>query len=258
MTINGSGRTVDADPDAPAIELLREGLGLTGTKLVCGAGVCGACTVQVDGTPMVSCLLPCAALAGREVTTVEGLEHPVQRAFAATDALQCGYCTPGFVMEAAAFVDRWRAGHGDVAPDRAEIAAAMAGHLCRCGAYQGIYAAIGAACTGAYDSGEPEPARVEAMDKITGRARYTTDVRLPGQLEGVIVRSTSPHAVVRSVKAPGGTVLVDLLPDDRTVRYLGQPVAAVAGPTAAEARAAAGAVLVEYDERPAVLDPARA
>lgn len=256
IKVNGSSHNVDADPDAPAVELLREGLGLTGTKVVCGAGVCGACTVQVDGTPMVSCLLPCAALAGRSITTVEGLggEHPVQRAFAANDGLQCGYCTPGFVVEAAAFVDRWRAGHGDVAPSRAEIADAMAGHLCRCGAYQGIYAAIGAACTGRYDTGEVRPARVEAMDKITGRARYTTDVRLPGQLEGVIVRSTNAHAVVRSMKAPEGTVFVELLPEDRTVRYLGQPIAAVTGSTVAQARAAARAVLVEYDGRPAVFD----
>jgi xanthine dehydrogenase YagR molybdenum-binding subunit len=260
IKVNGNSQSVTADPDAPAALLLREGLGLTGTKVVCGAGVCGACTVQVDGTPMVSCLLPCAALAGRSITTVEGLggEHPVQRAFAAQDALQCGYCTPGFVVEAAAFVDRWRAEHGDVEPSRAEIADAMAGHLCRCGAYQGIYAAIGATCAGRYDTGEAKPARVEAMEKITGQARYTTDVRLPDQLEGVIVRSTSAHAVVRSMKAPAGTVFVDLLPEDRTVRYHGQPIAAVARKTAAEARAAAGEVVVEYDERPAVFDTRRA
>jgi xanthine dehydrogenase YagR molybdenum-binding subunit len=256
VTVNGSGHRVDADADTMVVELLRDRLGLTGTKLVCGAGVCGACTVQVDGTPAVSCLLPCGALAGREVTTVEGLSgnHPVQRAFAAHDGLQCGYCTPGFVVEAAAFVDRWRAEHGDVAPARTQIADAMAGHLCRCGAYQGIYAAIGAACTGAYDSEEPAPARVEALDKITGRARYTTDVRLPGQLEGVIVRSSRAHALVVSVKAPDGTVPVDLLPNDRTVRYIGQPIAAVTGETLAAARIAAAAVVVEYDERPAVFD----
>jgi xanthine dehydrogenase YagR molybdenum-binding subunit len=260
IKVNGSSHNVDTDPDAPAVELLREGLGLTGTKVVCGAGVCGACTVQVDGTPMVSCLLPCAALAGRSVTTVEGLggEHPVQRAFAAQDALQCGYCTPGFVVEAAAFVDRWRAERGDVPPSRAEIADAMAGHLCRCGAYHSIYAAIGAACTGEYDTGEPRPVRVEAMDKITGRARYTTDIALPGQLEGVIVRSTSGHAAIRALKAPAGTVFVDLLPEDRTVRYVGQPIAAVAGRTVAEARAAAREVTVDYDERPVVFDTGRA
>ncbi|MGQ0841955.1 molybdopterin-dependent oxidoreductase [Actinokineospora sp.] len=260
VTVNGTVHTVSADPDESAVGLLRDGLGLTGAKLVCGAGVCGACTVQVDGTPKVSCLLPCAALEGRSVTTVEGLAgtHPVQRAFAAHDALQCGYCTPGFVVEGAAFVDRWRAERGDVAPTRAEIADAMSGHLCRCGAYQGIYAAIGAACTGAHDAEGPPGARIEAMAKITGQAKYTTDVRLPGQLDGVIVRSAAAHAVVRSVKVSDGTTLVDLLGADRTVRYVGQPIAAVTGPTAAEARKAACQVHVEYDELPAVFDTARA
>jgi len=258
VMVNGTHHQVPAEPDETMVDLLRNRLGLTGTKLVCGAGVCGACTVQVDGTPMVSCLLPCATIGGRSVITVEGLSgtHPVQRAFAAHDGLQCGYCTPGFVVEAVAYVDRWRAEHGDTAPSRAEIADAMAGHLCRCGAYEGIYAAISAACTGAHDADGPAGSRVEAMDKITGRATYTTDVKLPGQLEGVIIRSTSLHAVVGTVRATAteGTVLVELLPPDRTVRYRGQPVAAVAGPSVAAARAAAAQVLVEYDELPAVLD----
>jgi len=258
VTVNGASHLLD--PDAIAIDLIRDGLGLTGTKLVCGAGVCGACTVQVDGVPMVSCLLPCAALDGRAVTTVEGLsgEHPVQRAFAAHDALQCGYCTPGFVVEAVAFVDGWRAEHGDVAPERTMIADAMAGHLCRCGAYLGIYAAIAAACAGEHDEPGPRPARIEAMEKVTGRARYTTDVRLDGQLEGVIVRSVKAHAVIRSVKAPDGTTMIDLLPEDRTVRYAGQPIAAVTGTDRAGAIAAAAQVYVDYDERPAVLSPEQA
>ncbi len=131
LTVNGEPDDVATEPDGTAVELVRDELGLTGTKLVCGAGVCGACTVLVDGTPMVSCLLPSSALDGKAVTTVEGLrgEHPVQRAFAAHDGLQCGYCTPGFVVEAAAFVDRWRAEHGDTAPSRQVIADAMSGHL---------------------------------------------------------------------------------------------------------------------------------
>jgi xanthine dehydrogenase YagR molybdenum-binding subunit len=201
-------------------------------------------------------------VAGRAVTTVEGLggSHPVQRAFAAHDALQCGYCTPGFVVAAAAFVDRWRVEHGENAepPARAVIADALAGHLCRCGAYGSIYAAVAAACTGAHDEdGQTGPPRVEAMAKITGSARYTTDVRLDGQLDGVIVRSTKAHAVVRAVTVPdAGTTTVDLLPDDRTVRYVGRPIAAVAAPTLAAAREAAAKVVVEYQELPAVLDAA--
>ncbi|GLW09009.1 oxidoreductase [Microtetraspora sp. NBRC 13810] len=254
ITVNSVPTVVDTQEHDAAVDVLREELGLTGAKPACRTGVCGACTIMVDGTPKVSCLLPPEALEEREVTTAEGLDHPVQRAFAAHDGLQCGYCTPGFVVEAAAFVDRWRAEHGDVTPPRETIAAAMAGHLCRCGAYQGIYAAIGAACRGEHDDGHAAGGRVEAMEKISGLARYSTDIRLPGQLEGVIIRSAAAHALVGDVRAPEGTRLVDLLPADRTVRYAGQPVAAVAAATRREALALAAAVQVDYTERPAALD----
>ncbi|MFI9610488.1 molybdopterin-dependent oxidoreductase [Streptomyces sp. NPDC052023] len=259
VTVNGTTHQVASGPEATAVQLLRETLDLTGTKLVCGQGVCGACTVQVDGVPRVSCLTPAAALEGTSVTTVEGLggKHPVQRAFAAHDALQCGYCTPGFVMEASAFVDRWRAEHGDVAPSRAEIAAALAGHLCRCGAYEGIYRAVAAACTGAHDGDEVPPARVEAMEKVTGAARYTTDVRPEGLLEGVIIRSRHAHARVTSVTG-GGRQLADLLPEGRIVRYAGQPIAAVAAETLDAALAAAEQVQVVYEILPAVIDVSHA
>ncbi|GAA1111697.1 molybdopterin-dependent oxidoreductase [Nocardiopsis composta] len=261
ITVNGEPAAVTPDPDASAAGLIREGLGLTGTKVACGQGVCGACTVLVDGDPAASCLLPCSALEGRSVTTVEGLggDHPVQRAFAAHDALQCGFCTPGFVVEAAAFTDRWRAEHGDAAPGRAEIADALAGHLCRCGAYQGIYEAVAAACTGAFDEDTgAEPARAEAVEKVTGRARYATDAYPEGYWEAVVVRSPVPHARVRGVDTGAleglGAVHTDLLGEDRTVRYTGRPVLAVAAPTRAAARAAADAVRIDYEELPAVLD----
>ena len=255
VTVNGVPAEVDADPDDTLVEMLRDGLGLPGTKLGCGSGVCGACTVLVDGTPLVSCLTPCAAVEGRAVSTVEGLAgtHPVQRAFVTHDALQCGYCTPGFVVEAAAFVDNWRATRGDVTPPRELIADAMAGHLCRCGAYQGIHEAIGAACRGEHDGGDTAPGRVEAMDKADGSARFTTDVRCADQLEGVIVRSTRAHARVR-VSAPGSAPFVGLLPEDGLVRYVGQPVAAVAARTRAAALAEAARVGVTYVPLPSVLE----
>jgi xanthine dehydrogenase YagR molybdenum-binding subunit len=254
ITINGKAAKVVAGIEDAAVDLIRDGLGLTGTKLACGTGVCGACTIMVGATPVVSCLTPGAAIEGCDVTTVEGLNgtHPVQRAFAAHDALQCGYCTPGFVVEAAAFTDRWRAAHGDVEPTRSQIAQAMAGHLCRCGAYESIQAAIAAACAGQHDNDDPVPARVEAWEKITGRARYTTDVRLEGQLEGVIIRSTLPHARVGAVRVDGAEV-ADLLLEDRVVRYVGQPIAAVAAPTRVAALAAAAAAEVAYTPLPAVL-----
>ncbi len=114
MTINGRIAPLPDDPDALLIDVMRDTLDLTGTKLVCGAGVCGACTVLVDGAPVVSCLMPARAMrADKSVTTVEGIGaaklHPVQKAFMAHDALQCGFCTPGFIVEAVAFHDRWRA-----------------------------------------------------------------------------------------------------------------------------------------------------
>src|SRR5579864_5708793 len=115
-TINGCPATLPDDPDALLVDVIRDSANLTGTKLVCGSGVCGACTVLLDGEPVVSCLLPASAAAGKKVTTVEAIAgselHPIQRAFMAHDALQCGFCTPGFVVEAAAFHDRWRGSHG--------------------------------------------------------------------------------------------------------------------------------------------------
>ncbi len=141
MTINGRVEPLPDDPDSLLIDVVRDALNLTGTKLVCGAGVCGACTVLVDGVPVVSCLMPARAAAGKAVTTVEGIGagslHPVQKAFMAHDALQCGFCTPGFIVEAAAFHDRWRKAKGTATPSREEIGAALSGHLCRCGAYDG-------------------------------------------------------------------------------------------------------------------------
>ena len=148
MTVNGRVEELPADADALLVDVLRDQLGLTGTKLVCGAGVCGACTVLVDGAPVASCLMPASAAAARAITTVEGVGrdrlHPVQKAFMALDALQCGFCTPGFIVEATAFHDRWRREHGTTSPTREQVAAALSGHLCRCGAYDNILRAVAA------------------------------------------------------------------------------------------------------------------
>src|SRR5690606_3550823 len=134
--LNGKPVDVAAEPGETVARVLRERLGLTGTKDACGAGACGAGPVPVHGRTAAGCVVPADAVAARAVTPVEGLggDHPMQRAFAAHDALQCGYCTPGFVVEAAAFMDRWRAEHGTAEPSREQIAEALSGHLCRCGA----------------------------------------------------------------------------------------------------------------------------
>ncbi len=238
MTINGRLAPLPDDPDALLVDVIRDDLDLTGTKLVCGAGVCGACTVLVDGAPVVSCLMPARAAANKSVTTVEGIGgaalHPVQKAFMAYDALQCGFCTPGFVVEAAAFCDSWRAARGNATPSREEIGAALSGHLCRCGAYDGIFNAVAAACAGQFDGGEFVSPRVEARAKVTGSAKYTVDIRHDGQQEGVILRSQLAHARITELDlAParaiaGVSAAISLLGDDRIVRFVGDPIAAVA------------------------------
>jgi xanthine dehydrogenase YagR molybdenum-binding subunit len=262
LSINGERRELEVRAEESAVELLRDRLGLTGAKLVCGEGVCGACTVLLDGVPVASCLLPATALAGREVLTVEGFGpdlHPVQRAFIARDALQCGYCTPGFVVEAIAFHDRWRRERGGQEPSREDVVRALAGHLCRCGAYVGIIAAVIDACSGRFDDADPAAPRLEAPEKVRGRAAYTTDVRHEGQLEGVILRSPHPFARVISVDLvpalahPGVAAAVELLDKERLVRYVGHEVAAVAAADRRTAEQALALIRVEYERLPAAV-----
>ncbi len=267
--LNGEPKPLGA-PHAPLIDLVRETHGLTGTKLVCGAGVCGACTVLVDGKPVVSCLMPASAAANCAVTTVEGIGaeqlHPVQKAFMAHDALQCGFCTPGFIVEAAAFHDGWRAARKQAEPSREEIAAALAGHLCRCGAYAGIYRAVAEACAGKFDGAEVKPARVEARAKVTGAAKYTVDIKHPGQLEGAILRSPHAHARVLEIDcsaarvASGVSAAVPLVAAGDVVRYFGEPIAAVAAADLALAKVALARIKIEYEPLPAAVgyDAARA
>jgi xanthine dehydrogenase YagR molybdenum-binding subunit len=269
MTINGRLATLPDDPDALLVDVIRGDLDLTGTKLVCGAGVCGACTVLVDGAPVVSCLMPARAAADKSVTTVEGIGgavlHPVQKAFMAHDALQCGFCTPGFVVEAAAFCDSWRAARGNATPSREEIGAALSGHLCRCGAYDGIFNAVAAACAGQFDGSEFASPRVEARAKVTGAAKYTVDIRHDGQQEGVILRSRLAHARITELDlAParaiaGVSAAISLLGDDRIVRYVGDPLAAVAAKDRKTAMEAIAAIQVISESLPSVigLDAAR-
>ena len=141
FNVNGRAVTVAAEPDKPLLWVLREDLGLTGTKFGCGMALCGACTVHVDGSPVRSCVTPLAAARGKRVTTIEGLPrgdrlHPLQEAFIEQDVPQCGYCQSGQVMSAAALLAKQRT------PSDADIDAAMSGNICRCGTYQRIRAAI--------------------------------------------------------------------------------------------------------------------
>src|SRR5512134_1327419 len=139
--VNGTERSVTTDPERRLLDVLREELQLTGTKYGCGEGQCGACTVYVDGEPARSCLLPVSSVAGKSVTTIEGLAeggalHPVQQAFLEESAMQCGYCTSGMILAAAALLRR------KPDPTDEEIVAGMNGHLCRCNGYVKIVKAV--------------------------------------------------------------------------------------------------------------------
>src|ERR671923_1081977 len=137
LAINGGRYDVDGPVGRTLAEALREDLGFTGTKIACGEGHCGACTVLLDGRPALSCITLVHAVGDREVTTIEGLrDHPLVDAFVRADALQCGYCTPGQIVSASALVA------ANAEPSDDEIRHAMAGNLCRCGAYPRIEEAV--------------------------------------------------------------------------------------------------------------------
>ena len=141
LNVNGKTLEVDVEADTPLLWVLRDTLGMTGTKYGCGMALCGACTVHLDGEPIRSCVTPISALtAGQKITTIEGLSadrsHPVQKAWIELDVPQCGYCQSGQIMSAVALLAK------TPKPTDADIDAAMAGNLCRCGTYQRIRAAI--------------------------------------------------------------------------------------------------------------------
>ena len=141
LTINGKATTVDGPPEMPLLWALRDIVGLTGTKYGCGSMLCGACTVHIDGVPARSCSVTLDSVAGRAVTTIEGLasgdtDHAVQQAWTELNVPQCGYCQAGQLMSAAALIDR------NANPTDADIDSAMQGNLCRCGTYVRIRAAV--------------------------------------------------------------------------------------------------------------------
>jgi isoquinoline 1-oxidoreductase alpha subunit len=140
IRVNGTDHRVDADPETPLLWVLRDLLGLTGTKYGCGEALCGACTVHVDGEVMRSCVLPVRRAAGKAITTIEGLSpdgsHPLQRAWVELGVPQCGFCQSGQIMSAAALLAR------TPKPSDAEIDRSLAGNLCRCGTYTRIRSAV--------------------------------------------------------------------------------------------------------------------
>ncbi|RZA36395.1 MAG: (2Fe-2S)-binding protein [Lysobacteraceae bacterium] len=140
LNVNGSEREVDAPADMPLLWVLRDLMGLTGTKFGCGIAQCGACTVHIDGAPLRACITPVSAVAGRKITTIEGLsadgQHPVQQAWAELDVVQCGYCQSGQIMSAVALLAVIPT------PTDTDIDQALSGNICRCGTYPRIRAAV--------------------------------------------------------------------------------------------------------------------
>jgi 4-hydroxybenzoyl-CoA reductase alpha subunit len=297
LTVNGEHQAVAVRPNATLLELLRDRLGLTGTKRGCGTGDCGVCTVLVDGQPVNACLMLAVAADGSEVSTIEGLAsggslHPLQQSFVKHAALQCGYCTSGALMSAKALVD------ASPAPSDEEITTALSGNLCRCGTYPRIRRAIAgwrefegrSFDLHPHDHGECDQRRdhdvvgrgvprTDAIDKVTGRAKYTADFRLPGMIHGKLFGSPIAHGrivrldVSKARALPGvlAVLTADDVPDgwygvsparedeqilarDR-VRYVGDEIAAVAAIDEATADQAIGLIEVEFEEWPAVFDP---
>lgn len=140
ITVNGVEQQFDGDPDMPLLWFVRDELGLTGSKFGCGTGLCGACTMHVDGEAVRSCVTPVQSAAGKTVTTIEGLDsegnHPVQIAWRELNVPQCGYCQAGQIMQAASLLS------STPSPDDEQVATGMSGNICRCGCYQRIHAAV--------------------------------------------------------------------------------------------------------------------
>ena len=281
LIVNGERRTVEVEERWTLVELLRDHLHLTGTKLGCDRGECGACTVHLDGLPIYSCSQLAVWADGREVTTVEGLADgnrldPLQQAFIDGDGPQCGFCTSGQLMSAKAVV------MANATPSEDEVRQGMAGNICRCSNYNRYVAAVLSRSPDRANRlepldtvGRPYP-RVDARERVTGQAEYTGDVTVPEMLYARVLRSPHPHARIsrvdtaRARQMPGVHVVLTRQQCDLTwgsgdshnprylfnnpVRFVGDPVAAVAAVDRHTAEAAIDTIDVDYEPLDFVLD----
>src|SRR5690349_7054662 len=160
--LNGKPQSVDVNPNMPLLWVLRDTLGMTGTKFGCGMALCGACTVHIDGEATRSCITPVSSVAGKKITTIEGLSpdrsHPVQRAWIEVDVPQCGYCQSGQIMSAASLLAK------NAKPNDSEIDEAMKGNICRCGTYQRIREAMHRAA--ALQKASTKPPRIDGRNAL--------------------------------------------------------------------------------------------
>jgi len=300
MRVNGREAKVRVSPDALLVDVLRNQLGWTGVKVGCGAGECGACTVLLNGQPVASCITPAFKAQGAEVLTIEGLAsadgelHPIQKAFLAEGAVQCGFCTPGLILATKALLD---ANHD---PNDAEIRTALAGHLCRCTGYNSIIAAVHRAAAALRDgkdiilpSGDTSEAigeplvRKDGVAKVTGRHSFgadsAPDIDAGNLLHAVAVFSAHPYAEVTAIETahakavpgvvavltaadvPGrnlqGVIIPDqpvLVPVGGRVLCVGDILVLVVAESEKAARAAAAQVQVAYHELAGVFTPQNA
>jgi 4-hydroxybenzoyl-CoA reductase alpha subunit len=295
LRVNREEHSVAVGEGETLLDVLRDKLRLTGTKKGCNLGVCGACTVLIDGEPKNSCLVLAASCEGADITTIEGISkdsglHPLQRAFINHGAIQCGFCTPGMVMSALALIKR----HPN--PQSEEIKEALSGNLCRCTGYTRILEAV--KNWKEYEKTKDPPSystdldkfetvgkslpRVDAAAKACGQAKYTADLYFENMLYGKILHSPIPHGLIKKIdtsqaeKLEGVKLVLtgkdvpdiaygvsparydeDVLAKER-VRYVGDEVAAVIAVDEKTAENALKLIKVDYEELPAVFNPEEA
>jgi CO/xanthine dehydrogenase Mo-binding subunit/aerobic-type carbon monoxide dehydrogenase small subunit (CoxS/CutS family) len=291
FVLNGQKTSLEADPVKPLLDVIRDDLGLTGTKQGCDhEGECGACTVLLNGKPIRSCLTPIAKVMDQEVLTIEGLgtrdhPHPLQKAFMESGAVQCGYCIPGMLLTGKSLLDE------NPTPSRQEIKQTLAGNICRCTGYSRIIQAIQIAATQIKRESHSQPSsnmsqgpilgrdpiRIDAWKRVSGQTQYVEDMNIPALHHLVVLRSPYHHArllsidqtqvrsipgVVQVITAddiPGKNGLGDysrdepvLVPVGDTCKMMGAPIALVIADTKTIAEQALNSIMVNYQELPAV------
>lgn len=303
FVVNGVSRTLEVEASEMLSDVLRERLGLTGTKIGCNEAECGACTVVINGKPILSCTYPAVRANGKDILTIEGLAHtqngelklhPLQESFIQHGAVQCGFCIPGQIMTSYALLEN------NPNPTSEDVRYALKDTLCRCGGYPTIERAILAAAD-SIKTGKPvsEPEviestrplnvvgrthiRPEALEKVTGQALYTDDLKFPGMLVGATKRSAIPHGIVKHIdiekarQVPGivailtaeaipGKINHGLVYDDwptlvgegQKVRYVGDAIAIVAGENTASVQEALDLIEVDYEPLPVITNPVQA